>query len=374
MPTGRDDYTGSVIVTGSVTITAPVQITGTVTITGAVTITSGNIYISTLNANNIIIDLLTNAAYTENRRTVSNYGTSVDADRGLAIARAKFFPRQMRGFIDTIEVYLKNTTGNNRTGYWYLCPYPGGPQILTGSFAISSAWSSYDWRSISIGSFWNCDGLAIMVKANDIDIYVGLTTTGDPDEWYCTYATAPYSAWTKDTGRLWIRVNMAGQNIGDVCISGTVNNIPLPNLASAVQPSGDVEVAAGNSYTFLDAVGAGTLTWLVLRMFGASLLNYSFAMTRLHIFVDEVDIFGDGKTLGDYCVLLPSLMAAGGAGTQGYSHLPWGYHKIAPTTQDDGVFFIAYPIQFTKHLKITVENIGALATTYEFGCHYNLLK
>jgi hypothetical protein len=101
--------------------------------------------------------------------------------------------------------------------------------------------------------------------------------------------------------------------------------------------------------------------------------NQSPAYTKLHVYVDGTDVF-DNKDVYDFEYATPAPTQTGTAGTLNVSNLPWGWWHINPTAADDSVFFIAYPIQFLKRLRIVVENTAAFAITYVFACSYNLVR
>jgi hypothetical protein len=111
MPTGRQDHTGSVVIQGTVSVQGTVSISGPVTVQGEVLITNSQINIATLDADNIIIDLLKETAWTERRATVSNDDDGTAITRDDAAWKAKVFSRGCRGFIKNLLLRLKNDYG-----------------------------------------------------------------------------------------------------------------------------------------------------------------------------------------------------------------------------------------------------------------------
>jgi hypothetical protein len=227
------------------------------------------------------------------------------------------------------------------------------------------------WVTHSVLENWNYDSCIIILGSvtTDLDIYYD-TVSPDFDAYLMSDLLTVSS---QQDRRYHLRLEMGALTVGDVPVSGIINNVQIPNVSNMVAPTGDQEVAGGATKEWLDVYGMGTLQWLVLRMYSSASSNQSPANTKLHIYVDGIDIYG-GKKIYDFEYVLPNPRPAATAGTEGYTALPWGWYHLNPTTADDSVFFISYPIQFLKRLRITVENVGATAITYVFACSYQLVS
>ncbi|MCL6579347.1 MAG: hypothetical protein K6T73_08175 [Candidatus Bathyarchaeota archaeon] len=235
-------------------VTFNVNITGSVTLNVSVT-SSCELNIKTSGGANIVIDKLTQTAYTERRVTLANNGdTAVLHGLILTYKLGKCFPRGARGYIDTIEIYCANQDVNDHTFTINLAPFPGLGTLNTVTLIVSAN-STPAWRSVEVRKMWNYDSLFVWVSGES-DVYdkVGVDLN------------APYDAsesideinWIPGPYRLWVRVNLACQTVGDIPISGTVNTVEVPSVASR-QTSSSVIVPNGTATDILTIYGAGTL-------------------------------------------------------------------------------------------------------------------
>ena len=103
----RPDHTGNVVVEGPVTVEGTVSIEGPVSITGDVLITNSQLNIKTLNADNVLIDLLKESSWQERRAIISNDDDTATTHDDAAW-KAKAYSRGCRGFIKSLKLRLKN--------------------------------------------------------------------------------------------------------------------------------------------------------------------------------------------------------------------------------------------------------------------------
>jgi cytoskeletal protein CcmA (bactofilin family) len=229
---GTVAISGSVAVTGAVTVSGSVSITGSVTITGAVTITSGAVTISTSGGANIVIDMLTQAAYLERRSTLSNNGVTPSGPNPFDYRKGKFFPRGCRGFIQSVELYLKGAAGAVTVTVSFRV-HPEGGEVFNVSYVLGAS-AAEEWKTIAVNSMWNYDSMFVVCYSADTTSSVGFEDSGTPyDAYFASPGTEEYS--TVANVRFWYRVVMIGQTIGDLPVSGTINTIEVPSLASARQ-------------------------------------------------------------------------------------------------------------------------------------------
>jgi len=150
-------------------------------------------------------------------------------------------------------VYCRNTTGILDTLRVYISPQPGlGPTYQADIQVAPGAAGA--WRSALFRKMWNYDSLFIsIVSATNRAEWA--YDTGAPYDYFflssgcsafVTQATCEanlcewedgkcYCTWNSWNYRLWMRVNFTGETAGDVPVSGTLNTIPLPNMAAARQ-------------------------------------------------------------------------------------------------------------------------------------------
>jgi hypothetical protein len=310
-------------------VTFNVNISGTPTIN-----------VQTSGGANIVIDKLTQNAYTERQSTLSNNGTTpiMVADT-LTYKRGKFFPRGCRGLIRTIEIYCDNYDTTAHTFTIKFAPIPGMGPIETLALSVPGN-SSPSWRSVNVFRFWNYDSLFVWVSS-DSNSYGRLAfDTGVPCDYYVSTNEA---TWNFDMLRLWVRVNMAGATVGDLPVSGTVNVVDVPH--ATVSSSGQASaINPGETATLLNISGPGRNLHL--------LCAGTYKDLQFRIIVDGVYL---RFAIVDYI--------------SAYRLWAHGYTSSTPAmslTQYDSTegsqnsFVITMPFEWTRSLVVTVYNPGTM--------------
>lgn len=321
----------------------------TINISGSVTITSGTVNVQTSGAANIVIDKLTQAAYTARSVTMSN-------DNGVTSPTAppssqsttywsKWFPRGCRGFLYVICVYCKRTAAGTITlGYSVA---PGMGEIGTVTITPGSSW---DWKPGIVNKMWNYDSLFIYVKSCSADVSYGLEyTTTNPD----AHSSADSGAtWSSQDYRVFIRPWYRYQTVGDLPVSGTLNTIEVPSTSSGENTTGLVSLPTGEETTLMTVPGAGHMDWFSV--------NVSHSDIELKIYCDGVLAFWDNAA---------SLNAKGiGATTPGVQ-LPV-YNVGAGCMIASTLRF-----EFTRELRFTVRNdTGAEKNATVYNTLITMLK
>ena len=231
---GSVTVSGTVAISGSVTVTGAVTVTGSVTISGAVTITSGAVTISTAAGTNIVLDLLTKNAYIDTRRTLSNNGAAVTVwDYTQGVNRiAKFFVKGCRGFLDNMGFWCKDAGAAGGTITVYIAPYIGAGYIYSGTVTIPAGGVAA-WRYYIPRIFWNYDSLFVFFVCSSANMQIGRDADANPDAYTSTDSG---TTWVYNDFRYWVSAAIVGQTVGDVGPS-IVNNIEIPNVASALTPN-----------------------------------------------------------------------------------------------------------------------------------------
>jgi hypothetical protein len=248
-------------------VTLNVSITGTPTVN-----------IQTSDGANIVIDKLTQGAYTERQSILANNGATASMATGnYTTKKGKFFPRGARGFIRYIDIYCDNTDIASHTLTVKLSPMPGMGPVAVFTLSVAAG-SSAAWRTIWVNRFWNYDSLFIWV-ISDSDSYgnIGIDT-GSP---YDLYGSTDEVSWSFSTYRLWVRVGFSGETVGDLPVSGTVNTVEVPTLSSQLKGE-NVTVPAGTETTVVSTVGAGFCDMILCVVFAAT---YS-AVTEFRVYCD----------------------------------------------------------------------------------------
>jgi len=215
--------------------------------------------IKTSGGANIIIDKLTQTAYTERRVTLSNNGaTPIWTYQTGAKRIGKFFPRGCRGFISTIDVYCKDAGTAGGTITVYISPHPTMGYIASATVTVPAGGAA-SWRSATFNRMWNYDSLFIFVVSSSTDIQWGVDSGTPQDGWYSTDGGA---TWTLDPWRHWFRAAIQGMTVGDVPVSGTLNAIEIPSVAASASAVGK-SVPGPTTVTLFDIKGTGQMTSLL---------------------------------------------------------------------------------------------------------------
>jgi hypothetical protein len=333
---------------GSWTVNAAQSGSWTINVTGSVTVTSGTVNVQTSGGANIVVDKLTQGAYTERQSTLANNGaTATMVDSNLTNKRGKFFPRGCRGFINSIEIYCYNGDSVSHTFTVKLSPMPGMGPVATFTLYVA-AYSSAAWRAISVKKFWNYDSLFIWVSS-DSDSYAMLGyDSGTP---YDYYVSTDEVTWTFDNYRYWFRVNFSGETVGDLPVSGTVNTIAIPNLVSRID-SGLINVPAGGTY-YKEVNGAGSLLVAYFRYYTSA----STTVLRPSILCDGVEVLPMSGAIVDWRNQLVGLA---------HSDI---YIAQWDTTLNYYTLAVALPLKFRRSLKVGLINPGAS----DYGAYLHII-
>lgn len=210
--------------------------------------------IKTSSNENIFVDLLTQSAYTERRSTIKNAGSAdgwFDAITGNL--RGKFFPRGCRGFIEQFNFTCRDAGVAGGDITVFVAPEPGMGYVWTGTINVAAGGAGAAFRSVTVRRFWNYDSLFIWWLC-DTDIEVAYST----DIPYDSYLSADAATWTFENSRYLVEAVYAGQTVSDVPISGTINNIQIPNIGSE-QTASVANEASATWTSILTVYGAGSL-------------------------------------------------------------------------------------------------------------------
>jgi hypothetical protein len=331
----------SVYVTNStltVTVSGTVNVnvtnsTLTVTISGTPTVN-----IQTSGGANIVIDKLTQGAYTERRSDIYNHGaTATMVANNYTYKRGKFFPRGCRGFLQRVWIYCDNTDTVAHTLTVKFSPAPGMGAVYTVSASVAAG-SSAAWRYIDVKKFWNYDSMFIWASF-DINAYGRLGyDTGTPYDYY--YSTDE-ATWTPDNYRYWIYVTISGETVGDLPVSGTVNTIGVPALSSKYAVS-SAYVPQNTETTVLTVKGAGECDMIICR---AHTNTYSH-VTEFRIYCDEILAFQDTPD---------------NLNTFGFTSSSPGISLLRFTANGDCIFVITKRFGFRNALRIAAYNAAGAA-------------
>jgi hypothetical protein len=324
-------------------VTFNVNVTGTPTVN-----------IQTSGGANIVIDKLTQGAYTERQTTLIN-------DNGVSpptappyyltgtVYRGKFFPRGCRGEIRAVSIYCMRTGTGTLT--LSMSPRPGMGPIASVTITPGSSW---DWAVGWIHAHWNYDSLFIWVSACSSDVSYGYDATAPLDMYRSDDSGATWY-WTEF--RLFIRVAMASLTVGDLPVSGTVNTIEIPALSSARQAR-SLSVPAGSEVYDTVQVAAGELLICIFWVEGTASRDYLIPRIRC----DGVQVLPFDDTIKhwhDWFVTQSS---------QGICIGVWD------TTANEYSMIVVVPYSFRRTLEVGYYNTGTSTLTGVVGYSYKKIS
>jgi len=292
-----------------------------------------DINIKTATGVNIVIDQLTQTAYTERRSTLSNNGITPSWTFAIGDNRhGKFFPRGCRGFIDTIDVYCKDAGTAGGTITVYISPHPSMGYLASATITVPAA-AAPAWRSADFNIMWNYDSLFIFALSSASEMQFGYDEGTPFDNYWSTDAAA---TWISQDLRVWFRAVYKGQTVGDLPISGTINTIQIPTLV-ARRVSGIKTVPAGEEILLESIEGVGELMYMFWRV------DHDWVFIR---------IYCDGDLKEDICPNTLNLW-----GIDKYNPIfPMGVYVSAGTCR--GMIIVPYP--FKRKLEVKAYNSTAV--------------
>ena len=267
----------------SQTTTIDVNIASSVTlnVTGSVTITSGTVNVQTSGGANIVIDKLTQDAYTPRRVDYFNHGaTATMTAITNTTYRGKWFPRGCRGYLDNVQVYCDNPDSADHTITVYLAPQMGMAPIYSANITVPAG-ASAQWRMAVFRLMWNYDSMFVYVIADNASYPRIAYDTGTPID---AYYSTDLEEWRFEERRYWIKLGFVGLTVGDLPVSGTVNTIEVPATTSRVE-SGVISVPDSTVTDIATLRGAGTLLEAYL-VFYATDPPDAYTVYGIYVYVD----------------------------------------------------------------------------------------
>lgn len=300
--------------------------------------------ISTVSKTNIMIDKLTQGAYTENRVTISNNGATQEMfNPADAYDVCKFFPRGCRGYIKSIELYCKDDTGTGGEIKIYLSPTIGSGYLYTVDFEYYGS-TVGEWRTAAFDIFWNYDSLFIRIDHGGADIDLARDDETPHDTYITDDKGLTFTVWDY---RAWFRVVYKGQTVGDLPVSGTVNTVNIPNVLTGYAAGLSTEVDGGSSVVLLNWVyGMGSLDALMCNVHKTTGGTVATDM-EIRIRIDGVD---HKFNVGTLALLVKN---------EPLSYSPISFTHIDTTNIAYGLVF-NFKMIYRNHLKIDLYNVGGI--------------
>lgn len=311
--------------------------------------------VRTLLATNLIIDKLTTTAYTENRSTLSNNGTTPLTSNVTAAAReGKFFVRGCQGFIESIDVYCKDAGAAGGTITVYISPHPTMGYIASAVVTIPAG-GAWAWRSATFNRMWLFDKLFIFVVCSTADTKYAYDADSDWDGYSSSDSGA---TWTVGLWRFWFRAVFKGQTVGDIPIAGTVNTIEIPAIGSELTEAG-VSVPNATETQVLSKAGAGTLLKAKL-FFLTTTAPSDTVFYKLNVYADGVLAYSVSNR-----DLTQSETATSGRSSEGE------FYQLAVTAESR--LTLRVPVKFKRQLVLKAYHTKGAAVVTIGECSVNLI-
>jgi len=249
------------IASSAVTLNVAIQ-SSAVTLNIAIQSQAVDLNIKTSGGANIIIDKLTQASYVERRSTLENPALTTPPSFATTAYYAKFFPRGCRGYIHTINIRARNTTGSPATMTFAISPMLGMGDVINFSIVIPAGDDGTVTRSAGITKWWNYDSMFIYQKTlNTAAVGIGYDTS-TPYDWFYSPNLITWNYWS---GRCYISAVMNGETVGDIPVSGTINTIEIPHTSSPHYYFG-FRLDTDAETTVATVEGAGESEFMVVRV------------------------------------------------------------------------------------------------------------
>lgn len=273
----------------------------------------------------------------------------------------KFFPRGCRGMIEQIQVYCIAPAAGSLTLRW--SAHPGIGPFYEGVIAPGPAWS---WRAFSVREMWNYDSLFIWISECDLNVSWALDVRQPYDMHYSSNAGVN---WWSVAERPFIRVVYSGETAGDVPVSGTVNVVEIPSVATVFGAEVEINVPHDSFTLLCELEGAGTMVdaGFVLDTSVPPTAGLMPAAVRyiIYIYVDGAYMYST-----DNSELTQSYVATSGRAAHGTFYQA----TVADPAWDRTHLNIQLPFKFRRRLTLYVTQTSGVAVLGGGAIRANLIR
>lgn len=308
---------------GNLAIDIAAQTLGNVAITIAASTVQLNI--KTLGGTNIIIDQLTQAAFTARVASIQNHGAATNWAAYTGVNRAgKFFPRGCRGHLNIVDVRCRDVGAAGGIITVYVAPYIGAGYLYTANIVVPPG-GAEAWRTAAFNVMWEYDSLFIWILSSDANMQIAWDITSPGDWWGSANSGV---TWTYIARRPHFYAVLFGETVGDIPVSGTLNVIEIPYTTPALV-SGTYTTVNGVEQTLATVNGIGKLVHLLMITNPAAeshLYSWRLVVDGATVFIYQPDwIKAVGFTASTPGISLLSYTANGQTSIQVV--LPYGFSR-----------------------------------------------
>ena len=275
--------------------------------------------------------------------------------------RGKFFTRGCRGKIEALQMFCRRT-GILPTIILRFSAHPCIGPFHTVTIIPGAPWA---WVGAAFEEMWNYDSLFIWVHS-----VTNAEWGYDAAEPYDGHESADAGAtWADTATRPFIRVVYTGETPGDVPVSGTVNVIEIPSIASQAAADLIPAVASAAWTTICTAEGAGTMFEAKLELYTSVAPTPGAAPPAVRY---QLQLLADGGVaeLTDNRDLTQSCVATSGRSSKGEFY----QCTVADPAWDRTVMTVRLPLKFRRSLVLRARHTTGVAVTVEGGIFANMIR
>ena len=273
----------------------------------------------------------------------------------------KFFTRGCRGKIEEIQMYCRST-GILPTIILRFSAHPCIGPFYDVTITPGAPWA---WVGVAFEEMWNYDSLFIWVYS---------VTNAD----WGYDAVLPYdghlsldagATWADEAIRPFIRVVYTGETPGDVPVSGIVNTIEIPSIATQVASTVGINVPSGVLTEVCVAEGAGTMIEAKLEFRTSVAPTAGVAPPSVHY---QLWLRADGAyaSFTDNRELTQSCVATFGRSSVG----EFWQCVVADPPYDRTFIRIRLPIKFRRELAMVAVQTTGVAVIAETHLFANMIR
>ncbi len=186
------------------------------------------------------------------------------------------------------------------------------------------------WREVQFFAPWAYDSMIVWMVSSSANVQAAY----DSDTpWDAYYTVDSGVTWGASSLRPWIRLEMQAQTVGDLPVSGTVNNVPIPAVGTEAEVTA-ISCPASVETTLKTVAGAGYCQLIHIEEAAAADSDHT-----------QVNIYCDGTLAwyGNFAAL----------NTEGYTASTPGVSLLKYAVDGFCVVLLTARFEFQRELKVT---------------------
>jgi len=275
--------------------------------------------------------------------------------------KGKFFPRGCRGKIEEIQIYSIRAAAGQ---IWlWVTPFPGLGPIHELTLTPGLAWG---WHGVAVEEMWNYDSMYIFITGCSPSVSWGYDEEQPHDGHESVTWTPPIS---DVANRPFFRVVYTAETPGDVPVSGIVNVIEIPSVATRITEALSILCNNGAPSTVVAAMGAGT--FLEVRVnFETSVTPTAGAPPAAVTYMVTVYVDGIATVHASNRDLTQSAVATAGRSSVGEFY----QITVADPAYDITVLTLRMPLKFQMSLYVELYQSSGAAVDADVWVNANMIR